>query len=298
MEAKPTNPIGILVREPWIDAAPNFQTLIEELLDIDFNLLEIPEKYPFTQEEVSYLQGLNKDGKVSFTLHSSSPKGRVNLTNLAAPFKIEETFQLAESIGAKVATFDFDPVFDLAKESYYPTIKTRVETVMKAARDHGVVAAFECGDPRDPDKTGVSKFGSVPEDFQKLIEDFPELKITLDFGHLFLSSKYWGFDWKKDFIEPLASRIVHTHIHANFGKDSGKGKWRLSEEMGDLHLPLDMGQLPWKEMIRALQATKYDGAFLLELKSERVLPSRSEILKSIRGSHRLLSNFVNQNPNA
>lgn len=293
-KAEPSNPIGILLREPWVETALDLPSLVEMLLNIGFDFLEIPEKYRWNQKELNYLQKIHKDGKVFFKLHSSTPSGRVNLNDPRIPFDIEPTFRLAKALGAKIVTFDFDstPVPDDEKKRY-TICATRAKKTMKAAKKIGAIAAFENADVRDYAKTGAFKFGMKPEDFHRLIKDFPELKITLDGAHLFLSASYWNFNWKEDFVEPLAPHIVHVHLSDNSGKEGGYGSKSLADsKLGDLHLPLDMGQVPWGEIITALWEKEYTGGFSLEIKPENFSFTTKEITDHIKKSYQLLADFV------
>ena len=287
------NPIGILLREPWIEASPNLQGVVEKLLAVGFDFLEIPEKCKYNSKELDYLQKLRRTGRVSFTLHSATPGGPVNLTNPKFSLGIKPTFRLAQTLKARRVIFDFDPVAaPKDKQKCYVIIKERVRASIKAAEDTGTIAAFENGDARDYDKCGLFKFGMIVGDFQRLIADFPDLKMTLDFGHLLASAGYWHFDWRKDFIKPLAPHIVHTHISDNFGKEGGYGSKSIAGKLGDLHLPLDMGRVPWREMITTLLEQGYSGGFTLEIKPENFSFTEEEVANHIETSYQLLSNFI------
>jgi len=128
------------------------------------------------------------------------------------------------------------------------------------------------------------------------------IKINLDFGHVYLSSKHYGFDAIKA-VEQVRLLIGHTHIHDNFGKvifHHEKQQTRLVPfGRGDSHMPVGWGEIPFEDILSTF-IDGYEGMFMMELRGryfDSVLESR-ENLRAILAScipHRTLQErtFVN-----
>ena len=108
------------------------------------------------------------------------------------------------------------------------------------------------------------------------------VKINLDFGHLYLSSKHYGFD-AVTAVEEVRQHIGHTHIHDNFGKvifHHEKQQTRLIPfGKGDSHMPVGWGEIPFEKILSAF-IEKYEGMFMMELRGryfDSVLESRDNL---------------------
>lgn len=116
--------------------------------------------------------------------------------------------------------------------------------------------------------SNLATYGCEPEALLAQIERIgrPNVGLTLDLGHLFLSSSCFGFDYLGA-LRCLAPRALHTHIHDNFGKiDAGEPYiQRLPYGLGDLHLPPGEGLVPMDDALQILLESCYVGTFMLEL---------------------------------
>ncbi|MFQ5812972.1 MAG: sugar phosphate isomerase/epimerase family protein, partial [Anaerolineae bacterium] len=105
--------------------------------------------------------------------------------------------------------------------------------------------------------------------------------ITFDFGHAYIASRYYGFDFF-DSIELAKPLIKHVHVHDDFGRPAGVDRRQivlLSEGKGDLHMPIGWGEIPYREVFSRLEG--YEGVVLLELKP-RYRPYLEEALQETR----------------
>jgi sugar phosphate isomerase/epimerase len=89
-----------------------------------------------------------------------------------------------------------------------------------------------------------------PKDFAPVLETFPSLKMTLDFGHAHVEDKRG--DRILAFLEAFKDRIGHIHISDNLGK-------------ADDHLPVGAGTIDFKKAARALKKTGYEDTVTLEI---------------------------------
>jgi sugar phosphate isomerase/epimerase len=89
----------------------------------------------------------------------------------------------------------------------------------------------------------------------------------LDFSHASLTSSMRGADFMQE-INALAPFTRHLHIHDSFGEPFHLRTYSRAERvaygLGDLHLPLGWGNLPWGEIMASLEFAP-DVIFNLEL---------------------------------
>jgi sugar phosphate isomerase/epimerase len=83
----------------------------------------------------------------------------------------------------------------------------------------------------------------------------PNLAATIDVSHACISSAHLGADAREQ-IRALAPVTRHLHLHDSFGRvptlpRPGQGE-ELAYGMGDLHLPLGWGALPWEHLLTDL----------------------------------------------
>ena len=96
--------------------------------------------------------------------------------------------------------------------------------------------------------------------------DSPALGICFDFGHAFISSGEEGFGMEEA-LRAVLPRLVHVHIHDNFGKPSipnARPIDMMFKGAGDLHLPPGWGAIPYDALF-PIFAADFHGIFTLEI---------------------------------
>jgi sugar phosphate isomerase/epimerase len=114
----------------------------------------------------------------------------------------------------------------------------------------------------------IYNYGGVIERLVKQIEGVGKenVGITFDFGHAYIASRYYGFDFLGS-IELAKPLIKHVHVHDDFGRPAGVDRREIvliAEGKGDLHMPIGWGQIPYREVFSRLK--DYEGIVLLELR--------------------------------
>lgn len=71
----------------------------------------------------------------------------------------------------------------------------------------------------------------------------------IDFSHAYIESTYRGLNFL-DELRALAPVAGHLHVHDSFGQLAGSSPFYYAQEgsalgLGDLHLPLGWGDIPW-----------------------------------------------------
>lgn len=95
------------------------------------------------------------------------------------------------------------------------------------------------------------------------------VKINLDFGHLFLASKLYDFNPVEAVLQ-IKGLIGHTHIHDNCGNANfyhEKQQTRLIPfGRGDSHMPIGWGEIPIKEILSVF-IDSYKGMLIMEIRN-------------------------------
>ena len=96
--------------------------------------------------------------------------------------------------------------------------------------------------------------------------DHPNVRMTLDVGHLYIAAHAAGFDYLEA-VGEAAPWVRHLHVNDNFGRlaqgfHEENERWAFGE--GDLHLPPGWGRIPYRELFHRLP--DYRGDLILEIK--------------------------------
>jgi len=136
-----------------------------------------------------------------------------------------------------------------------------IKSLAKLAEEYSVILLLENVHPFKRRR----EIGTLPQELLKTYHEVNDesLKLVLDIGHAFLSSKYYGFD-VTEWFDLLSPYIYHMHIHDNHG-------------LRDEHLPLGLGRIDFNGIIDAIKGTNAEN-IVLELKTD----SGEEAERSIR----------------
>jgi len=86
--------------------------------------------------------------------------------------------------------------------------------------------------------------------------DHPQVCGTLDFSHSYIMTTFRGMDFL-DALKAFAPCANHLHVHDSFGRPTTMGGFYMHAEriafgMGDLHLPMGWGDIPWETILPQL----------------------------------------------
>ena len=108
------------------------------------------------------------------------------------------------------------------------------------------------------------------------------VKINLDFGHLFMASRFYQFD-PVEAVKQIQDLVVHTHVHDNFGGVVHHWEKQQTHQLpfgkGDSHMPVGFGKIPIQAILNLL-LPDYDGLLIMELRS-RYLPDTQTSLDNL-----------------
>ena len=98
---------------------------------------------------------------------------------------------------------------------------------------------------------------SDPQELAQILSSLnhPHLCATLDFSHAALTTAARGIDYLSS-LETLAPWVNHLHVHDSFARPYPIHTYTTAERiaygLGDLHLPLGKGSLPWETSLPKL----------------------------------------------
>ncbi|HEY66706.1 MAG: hypothetical protein DRI79_01570 [Chloroflexi bacterium] len=183
---------------------------------------------------------------------------------------LAELAEIAERKGVTICVENADPRVD----------EEAVWELARRVRVNGVDLFYRIAPGGD---IAVYNYGGVLEHLVRQIEVVgrDNVGITLDVGHAYIASIYYGFDFL-DAISLAKPFVKHIHAHDNFGKPAGLDRRQIilvAEGKGDLHMPVGWGGIPYREVFSRLQG--YEGIILLELKP-RYGPYLEDALLGVR----------------
>jgi sugar phosphate isomerase/epimerase len=118
-------------------------------------------------------------------------------------------------------------------------------------------------------------------------------KMTLDTGHLSLSTTHFGYDFKMA-VKECAPYVGHIHLSDNTAsfeemrltnfplyKTLPMG-YRIAFGRGDIHLPPFWGKIPMKWVLETLNDIGFSGVYLCEYENELYVPFQKGIQQNVR----------------
>jgi len=122
------------------------------------------------------------------------------------------------------------------------------------ARPHGVRIALENIFSTQPGEYRQSP--SELADTVRLI-GHPNLVALIDFSHAYIEASFRGLDFREQ-VRAMGPVTGHLHVHDSFGRPIGSYVPYHPQEatalgLGDLHLPLGWGDIPWREIFDEIE---------------------------------------------
>jgi sugar phosphate isomerase/epimerase len=168
---------------------------------------------------------------------------------------LAELADLAKEKGVLICVENADPRVD----------ESAIWEMARRVRVKGVDLFYQIAPGGD---IAIYNYGGVIERLVEHIEavEKENVGITLDFGHAYIASRYYGFDFL-DSIGLAKPLIKHVHVHDNFSRSAGVDRRQIvliAQGKGDLHMPVGWGEIPYRDVFRRLKG--YSGVIMLELK--------------------------------
>ena len=113
-------------------------------------------------------------------------------------------------------------------------------------------------------------YAELPRELKTQVEriDRKNVRINLDFGHLQMSSRFYGLDPVAE-VRAIAPLIAHCHVHDNFGNPVYHTEKLQTHQIpfgkGDSHMPIGWGDIPFAPILTEF-IDSYDGLLICELR--------------------------------
>ncbi|RCW51730.1 sugar phosphate isomerase/epimerase family protein [Paenibacillus prosopidis] len=116
-------------------------------------------------------------------------------------------------------------------------------------------------------------YSVVPKELARQVAavNHSHVGITLDIGHLYLSTQMYGLHLQEE-LEAMMPYILHIHMHDNFGKpcfSTEKNQYELTPHgRGDMHMPIGKGGIPIAEIAKLMENTAINGYLIHEVREQ------------------------------
>ncbi|MDJ1159541.1 sugar phosphate isomerase/epimerase [Chelatococcus sp. SYSU_G07232] len=181
---------------------------------------------------------------------------------------VRAMLELCDRVGATVLVHHSGtaPAGRIADHTRYDTLEREALAEMaEVARGYGVRIALE-----NIFAMSDAEYRQSPAEVAATVQAIgrPNLCALLDFSHAYIECTRRGLDWREQ-IRAMAAVAGHLHVHDSFGRPCTMTHFHHPCEatalgIGDLHLPLGWGDIPWEELFAELTFLP-DTALVLEI---------------------------------
>jgi len=272
-----------------------FREELEFFENIGFDYVELPPAgldviyhREFRAKQAERIRNILSEFSFGLTVHCPDP---INLKNEGIDYErgfqvLKTTIEFAAYTGAEIVVYHLGSFGYGQSTNLHEQYLKEIGALRKLgdlAEKNGIKIAVENTSQAVSDVIGAlneAKHDSV--------------SLLMDIGHLYLYCKQTG----KDFLEEIEAGLEHAvelHVHDNFGE----GEFNYSKEIithepfrftygvGDLHLPLGQGSIPYPEIFKLIKEKDFTGIITLEINSkDRFEEDYIESLKILHGIYR------------
>ena len=217
-----------------------------------------------------------------YSVHSPNPLNLMDEEDFRKHYSVfQASLEFAGEIGSRVLVYHagrFIPEEAFCLPLVHPRDREREKRLLDQEREAlrelseefpEVVIAVENARPylfHSPYCYG-EKMDLLQEQIRKV--NRPNVQITLDTGHLFMSSRFYHFDPVEE-VKSVKDLIAHTHVHDNFGGAIYYNQKIQTHQIplgkGDSHMPVGWGAVPFSSLL-STYLPSYSGLMIMELRS-------------------------------
>jgi sugar phosphate isomerase/epimerase len=149
-------------------------------------------------------------------------------------------------------------------DAAYERQRAALEEAAGIAAGHGVVV---CVETLPTERADLHSALPSRLAYELALIDHPNVRCCLDVSHAYINCGFHGRDLLEE-LAPLAPFAEHLHLHDSFGRPNDvrtvSRAERIAYGLGDLHLPLGWGSIPWNAVFSELDFPK-SPVMMLEL---------------------------------
>ncbi|MBU4372843.1 MAG: sugar phosphate isomerase/epimerase [Euryarchaeota archaeon] len=282
--------IGVKIDEVRIDG--DLKKLASDLTyykEIGMRATEIPvhgvdaiKKGRLDTRQVERIKGILKDFGFQYSVHCPNPLNLMDRVNPELHISVfKATLEFASEIGSKIVVYH--PGRYVPEEDFPVNSKVNISVDEKRRLLDFEASAIERLSTEYPEiivcmENARPYLSHSPYCYaeqpallkeQALRINRDNVKINLDFGHLYLASNFYGFD-PITAVTDIKDLIAHTHIHDNFGSAVYYHEKQQTHQIpfgkGDSHMPVGWGEIPFREILSTF-VDSYSGMFMMELRN-------------------------------
>ncbi len=199
-----------------------------------------------------------------YTVHAPDVVNLRRLTNPMHKKVLQASIEFAGAIGAENVVYHCGKTseeIDYSEKQQKRAEIRALKSLAEVAKENGVTIGVE-----------NLAFHSIDEVIG-VIEavSHPNVKMTLDIAHLFIAANYHGWDYISE-IKKALPYAVELHVSDTFGEAQERYRdipdfegFRLMYGVGDLHLPIGYGDIPFTDVSKAITESDFSGVVILEI---------------------------------
>ncbi len=239
--------------------------------------------------KINLIIDILKKHNLKYTVHAADIINLKDIFNKRIQFSsMKATIDFAHLIGARIIVYHCGSYLKYdengAEFTEYEQRENEIESLKRLAN---YAAEKEI-------KIGVENVYQSLRSVLELVKavDKPNVGLTLDIGHLYFWGKTRGVRYKfLDEIERAMEYTIHIHVHDNFGEPpflygydiENTDTFRLTLGLGDLHMPIGWGEIPYDKVFEIIRKHRYNGVIIAEINSwERYYNALRDIPINIR----------------
>jgi len=249
-----------------------FEGELDFFRNVGFDYIEIPPagldvivRGRIIEHRMRRLERLISLFDFKYTVHAPDV---VNLKHKTNPwhYKVfEAVIEFARRIKAEIIVYHCGVVkhsLDLTEREQKKHEVKQLRNLAQKAQEYGITIGVE---------NTVHSMDEVLEVVEAV--NMPNVGITLDIGHLFIVANYRGLDFFSQLKKGL-KKAVEIHVSDNFAESPYTYQdipdvdlFRFVYGIGDLHLPIGEGEIPYTKVFRMIRESGFKGIVTLEINS-------------------------------
>jgi sugar phosphate isomerase/epimerase len=285
--------VGCKIDEIRIDGnLHNLRTDLERYAALGMEGVEIPvhgvdaiKNGELNRKRLAEVREILKSFDFQYSVHSPNP---LNLMDTGDPQKhlavFRSSLEFAAAIGSRILVYHagrfipeetfglpVGPVRNTEREGKLWTIERSLLRQM-AQEFPGIIIGVENARPYLYHSPYC--YGERLEFLKRMIQEveMPNVRITLDIGHLNMAARFYNFDLALAVAE-VSGQIAHIHIHDNFGGTIYYIEKIQTHQIpfgrGDAHMPVGWGNIPFSSLLSEILPS-YSGLLIMELRSRYI----------------------------